>query len=209
MEFFVKNEKYSMPKDYKWEYHNALAFEEARIAEESGKKGALEEYFAKYRESVEQREERFEKQIIERELSVQKIKDFQQFKEDPKTFMKKALALGKSVDKFWSRPPAPITGGGVRMKQNLDGSWSQEYKPRKSMGIHQWLDANKHIPNQPTEEQLAIDAEAKREKMRKWWDMMYDVTNNFSRGDSVPRTIPGQGQGQTPVKYTDYNGWKE
>ena len=73
-----------MPKDYQWEHHNPLAFEEALQKEKQGHFGALDEYYANYRESVEQREERWEKQFIRKELQISNIKDFEEYKKDPR-----------------------------------------------------------------------------------------------------------------------------
>ena len=197
-----------MPKDYQWEHHNPLAFEEALQKEKQGHFGALDEYYANYRESVEQREERWEKQFIRKELQISNIKDFEEYKKDPQSFIRKMGELGRVIGKHWSKPPIKPVGQG-ELKQNLDGSWQQEYKPSSSTNMHKWLEKHSDLPNELPEELKALGEEQRRDRLRKWWDMMYNVTNNFSRGDHIARTIPGQGMGEAPVKYTDYSGWRE
>jgi hypothetical protein len=201
MHIWVKNEQYTMPKDYAWEYHNPVAFEEAVAAEKAGKVGAVEEYYSKYRESVEQREERWEKRFIEQAMNIKNIQDFQAWKDNPKEFFYKMQDLGRLIGKHWAVPPEKMTGPDAVQIQNLDGSWTEQYKPVKSTRLDKWLESKKHLPDEPPKEYLEIAERVKRERLEQFWDWMYEVTDNFGRGFSVAQTLPGVGQGGTPVKY--------
>jgi hypothetical protein len=201
MFIWVKNEKYKMPNDYAWEYHNPVAFEEAVAAEKSGKVGAIEEYHQRYRESVEQREERWERKFIEQALNLKNISDFQEWKQNPKEFFHKMQDLGRMIGKHWAVPPEKMTGPDAIQIQNLDGSWTEQYKPVKTTRLNKWLDNHKHLPDEPPQHYIEISEQVKKENTERFWDWMYQITDNFGKGFKVAQTLPGQGQSQVPQKY--------
>ena len=172
----------------------------------------LDEHFEKFKDTEEDRERRWRRERILKELHEQDIKWFQESREDPKGFLKRMEKLGRWVTKWWFKRPPKSVGKG-KLVQRIDGSWQQEYKPDSSKRLGKWLhDAEqgqvfKHSRKfngeflakhkHPTDEIMYRATEAKKERKNILWNKMLKVTNNFGRGfDDIRRGRPGYGVNQ-------------
>jgi len=206
--------KIRVPEDYNWEIHNLNAYEELKQEVALGKKtlADLQEFEHKYRESAEQREWRWRREHVLQELEQDNMKNFREFKDNPKGFIKKMLDMGRGISRWWWKVPNKSVGKGKMVQNQLTGAWHQEYKPNKSMKMKDWLNAAergnvmlhmnpKKIPlnREPTEIEKGISNEAKKERGRKVWDWVLKETNNFGRGWKDPKygtldkSRPGKG----------------
>lgn len=209
---WTKNSKYDIPDNFGWEFHNPDAAHQAREAQARGDTGAWDNYRNEYIESQGQREERWRALWLKKEKFEKNIKDFQAFKENPDEYVRTMSKMGRFLSKFWYTVPKKTFGQG-KLQQRIDGGWRQEYKPSKSMRMQAWLQASEHgevftgqinqkrkpIGNAPTDEEMDIATQAASERQWKWWNKIFDVTNNFGRGDSKPRIKPGAGGGEDKI----------
>ena len=213
-----------MPDDWGWEVHNLHAYADKKKAFAEGKITLVElqEFENKYRESEHQREERWRREHIIRELEEQNKKNYRDFKDRPKEFLSKMADMGRAVSQWWWRKPKTPAGRG-KMKQNpITGAWQQEYKPNRSMNMRAWLDAanqgkvmphmnpqGKSLDREPTEQEIGISEEAKKTRATQVWEWLLNETDNFGRGWSGPKWgklykgRPGRGgRGRRVGKYT-------
>jgi hypothetical protein len=206
--------KIKVPENYSWEVHNLDAYEELKKEVVLGKKtlADLQEFEHKYRESAEQREWRWRREHVLQELNQDNMKNFREFKDNPKSFVKKMMDMGRAISRWWWKVPNKSVGSGKMIQNQLTGSWHQEYKPNKSMKMKDWLNAAErgnvmlHMnPNkmplnrEPTDTEKGISEEAKKERGRKVWEWVLKETNNFGRGWTDPKyggldkSRPGKG----------------
>ena len=213
-----------MPDDWGWEVHNLHAYADKKKAFAEGKikLEELQEFEMKYRESEQQREERWKREHVLRELAVENAKNFRDFKENGKAFARKMFDMGRGISKWWYTKPKTPAGKGKMVQHPITGGWQQEYRPNKSMNMRAWLDAanqgkvmkhmnptGKSLDREPTETEKGISAEAKKERGRKVWDWLLGETNNFGRGwtdhkcGKLYKGRPGRGGSRPKVgKYT-------
>ena len=214
-----------VPENYEWEVHNLHAYADKKKAFAEGKISLIElqEFEHQYRETEEQREGRWKREHVMRELEIQNAKNYREFKENPKSFIRKMVDMGRHVSEWWIRRPKKPAGGPGKLKQHpITGAWQQEYRPSKSMNMRAWLDAanqgkvmkhmnpqGKSLDRQPTEEEKGISAEAKRTRGKKVWQWLLKETDNFGRGWTDPKWgrlykgEPGRGgRYRRPGKYT-------
>ena len=213
-----------MPDDWNWEVHNLHAYADKKKAFAEGKitLTELQEFEFKYRESEEQREERWKREHYLQNLALDNAKGFREFKENGKAFARKMLDIGRGISKWWYTKPKNPAGKGKMIQHPITGSWQQEYRPNKSMRMKDWLaaaDQGKVMPHmnptgqslnrEPTEQEKGISNEAKKTRGKKVLKWLLNETNNFGRGWTDPKWgklykgIPGRG-GSTrkPGKYT-------
>ena len=214
--------KIKVPEGYEWEVHNLHAYAEKKKAFEKGEitLHQLQEFEHQYRESAEQREWRWRREHIMQELAQENAKNYRNFKEDPKSFLRKMMDMGRAVSQWWWKRPKAPAGKGKMMQHPITGQWVQEYKPNKSMRMQDWLNAanqGKVMPHmnpkglplnrEPTEQEKGISEEAKRARGKKVWDWVLRETNNFGRGwadpkwGSLDKSRPGKG-GRSPRRST-------
>jgi hypothetical protein len=173
----------------------------------------LDEHFEKFKDSEQNREERFRRQVILKEMREKNIKDFQALKENPKGFLNKMKKLGQFISHWWYIRPNKNVGSG-RLVQQIDGSWVQEYKPTSTKNIKDWLKASdegkvflktskKFKPEflkkykRPTTEMEFISEEAKKQRQNIIWTKLLQMTNNFGRTfEDKRRGRPGYGINQ-------------
>ena len=213
-----------MPDDWGWEVHNLHAYADKKKAFAEGKikLEELQEFEMKYRESEEQREQRWKREHVLNELADENAKNFRDFKENGKAFARKMFDMGRGISKWWYTKPKTPAGKGKMVQHPITGGWQQEYRPNKSMNMRAWLDAanqgkvmkhmnptGKSLDREPTETEKGISAEAKKERGRKVWDWLLGETNNFGRGFNDPKWgrlykgRPGRGGSAPRVgKYT-------
>lgn len=213
-----------VPESYNWEVHNLFTYEKRKKQLAAGEITQVEfdEFCWQYRESAEQREERWRRDHVIREMEIDNAKNFREFKDKPKEFAKKMFDMGQGISQWWYRKPKKGAGKGKMIQHPITGAWQQEYKPNSSMNMRAWLDkANEgkvmpHMnPNQqrldrePTEQEKGISKEAKKERGKKVWQWVLGETNNFGRGWVDPKWgklnkgEPGQGGRMPKVgKYT-------
>ena len=192
-----------VPENYEWEIHNLHAYADKKAALARGEitEQDLKEFEFKYRESEAQREARWRREHIMRELEIDNAKNYREFKENPKSFISKMVDMGRHVSEWRVRKPKKPAGGPGKLKQHpITGYWSQEYKPSKSMNMRAWLDAanqgkvmkhmnpqGKSLDRLPTEEEKGISDEMKRTRGKKVWQWLLKETDNFGRGWTDPK----------------------
>ena len=213
-----------MPENYGWEVHNLHAYNEKKKALAEGRITAIElqEFEFKFRESEEQRELRWKREHVIRELEIEQIKNFRSFKDNGKEFAKKMFDMGRGISQWWYRQPKKSAGRGKMIQSPITGSWQQEYKPNKSMNMRDWLkaaDEGKVMPHMnptgkslnrvPTEQEKGISEQAKKSRADRVWKWVLGETDNFGRGWVEPKWgklfkgSPGRGGRQVkPGKYT-------
>ena len=177
----------------------------------------------KYRESEQQREERWKREHVLRELAVENAKNFRDFKENGKAFARKMFDMGRGISKWWyTKPKKSVPGKGKLVQNPITGQWQQEYKPNRSMNMRDWLKAadqgkvmphmnpeQKSLNREPTDIEKGISDEAKKKRGKQVWDWLLKETDNFGRGWTEPKWgklykgRPGRGGRQSrPGKYT-------
>ena len=214
-----------VPENFNWEIHNLHAYANKKKAFAEGKITLLQlqEFENHYRESEEQRANRWKREHYLRELEKDNANNYRQFKENGKAFARKMFDMGRGISKWWyTKPKKALPGKGKLVQNNITGAWHQQYKPNKSMNMRAWLDAanqgkvmphmnpqGKSLNRQPTETEKGISNEAKKERKRKVWDWLLGETNNFGRGWTDPKWgrlykgEPGRGgKFRRPKKYT-------
>ena len=213
-----------MPDDWGWEVHNLHAYADKKKAFAEGKitLDELKEFEFKYRESEEQREQRWKREHVLQELEVENAKNFRSFKENGKEFARKMFDMGRGISRWWYTKPKTPAGQGKMIQHPITGGWQQEYRPNKSMRMKDWLaaaDQGKVMPHmnpsgqslnrEPTEQEKGISEEAKKGRAKKVWDWLLGETNNFGRGWTDPKWgslykgRPGiGGRGRPRNKYT-------
>ena len=213
-----------MPDDWGWEVHNLHAYADKKKAFAEGKitLTELKEFEFEYRESEEQREQRWKREHVLQELEIENAKNFRSFKENGKEFARKMFDMGRGISRWWYTKPKTPAGKGKMVQHPITGGWQQEYKPNKSMRMKDWLtaaDQGKVMPHmnptgqslnrEPTEEEKGISKEAKKARGEKVWDWLLNETDNFGRGWTDPKWgklykgRPGRGgKIVKPGKYT-------
>ena len=214
-----------MPENWGWEVHNVHTHEKKKKQFAEGKitLAELQEFEFQYRESEDQRAERWKREHVLRELAEENAKNFRDFKENGKAFARKMFDMGRGISKWWYTKPKKAVGKGKMVQHRITGQWQQEYKPNKSMNMRAWLaaaDQGKVMPHmnpqgqslnrQPTEQEKGISAEAKKTRARQVWDWLLNETDNFGRGWTDPKWgkiykgRPGRGGGgrRKPNRYT-------
>jgi len=203
-----------MPDDWGWEVHSLHAYEDKKKAFAEGKitLQELQQFEHDFREKDWQREQRWQREHVLQDLAIQNAKNYRDFKENPKDFLRKMMDMGKAVSKWWYRKPKSPAGKGKMVQHPITGAWQQEYRPNKSMRMKDWLaaaDQGKVMPHmnpkgvplnrEPTEQEKGISAEAKKARGKKVWDWVLKETNNFGRGwvdpkwGSLYKGRPGRG----------------
>lgn len=222
---FIKNKHNTdVPDDFAWEVHNLHAYENKKkqLAEGKITLAQLQEFEHQYRESEDQRQERWKREHVLKELAEENAKNFKSFKENGKEFARKMFDMGRGISKWWYTKPKTPAGKGKMIQHPITGGWQQEYRPNKSMNMRAWLDAanqgkvmqhmnptGKSLDREPTETEKGISAEAKKERGKKVWEWLLGETNNFGRGWTDPKWgklykgRPGRGgSGPKVGKYT-------
>jgi hypothetical protein len=200
-----------VPEGYEWEVHNLHAYEEKKKKFAQGliTKAELEQFEWNYRESAEQREWRWRREHIMKELEQENAKNYSDFKENPKSFAKRMADMGRAINMWWWRRPKAGAGKGKMYQHPITGAWQQQYKPNKSMRMKDWLSAAekgnvmrhlnpKGVPlnRKPTEDEIGRSEEYKAERGKKVWNWVLNQTNNFGRGwHTQARNRPGLGGG--------------
>ena len=218
--------KTRMPTDFNWEIHNLSAYAEKKKKFAAGEISydELHAFEMKYRESVEQREFRWQQHHQNMELHKQIISDYQQWKQYGSSWLGQMMDKGRQllISKWWWRKPKKPAGKGKMIQNKLTGQWHQEHRPDKSMNVRAWLDAANHgeafkgkknfDPNtlklkEPTDDMKLKSFEAKRERARQKHELIMEATNNFGRGwHNTDRSLPGRGGGspkQVQVTFSD------
>ena len=207
----TKNNKYipaikkgltKVPDSFEWKLVNLTAYEELKQKVAKGEKTLLDlkEFESKYRESVDERERRWRREHYVREVQMNHLKNYAEFKENPRAFMTKMANMGKWVSQWWVKRPKKAVGEGKIIRSSLDGSYIQEYKPNKSMRMKDWLSAAekgqvmghlnpKGIPlnRKPTDEELEFSEKNKDARKQKVYDYLLNITKNFGRGWTPPK----------------------
>ena len=213
-----------MPDDWNWEVHNTFTHEKKKKQFAEGKitLTELQEFEHQYRESEEQRAERWKREHYLQEIEYDNASNYREFKENGKAFARKMFDMGKGISKWWYTKPKTPAGKGKMVQHPITGQWQQQYKPNKSMRMGDWLKAanegkvmphmnpqQKPLNREPTEIEKGISAEAKKARGRQVWEWLLGETNNFGRGWTNPKWgklykgRPGRG-GKIPKvgKYT-------
>ena len=109
-----------MPDNWGWEVHNLHAYADKKKAFAEGKikLEELQEFEMKYRESEQQREERWKREHVLRELAVENAKNFRDFKENGKAFARKMFDMGRGISKWWYTKPKKSVPGKGKLVQN-------------------------------------------------------------------------------------------
>tara|TARA_R110001592_G_scaffold65009_3_gene199709 strand:- start:4416 stop:5081 length:666 start_codon:yes stop_codon:yes gene_type:complete len=191
-----------VPENYEWEVHNILTHEKRKKQLAAGEitKAQYDDFCWQYRESAEQREERWRRDHVIREMEIDNAKDFREFKENGTSFAKKMADMGRGITQWWFRQPKKGAGKGKMIQNPITGGWQQEYKPNSSMNMRAWLakaNEGKVMPHmnptgisldrEPTEQELGISEEAKKSRGRKVTEWLLNETNNFGRGWTQPK----------------------
>ena len=204
-----------VPENYEWEVHNLNAYADKKKALAEGKITELQlrEFEYKYRESEEQREQRWRREHVMREMDIQNAQNYREFKENPKSFLTKMADMGRAVSEWWVRKPKKPVGKGRMWQSSITGQWFQEHKPdNKSQSVRQWLNAANNGQafkgkkgfnpdtlklDKPTPDMIFKSNEAKRERQQQKTRLLFEQTNNFGRGwHTTDRSMPGRGSGQ-------------
>ena len=214
-----------MPDDWGWEVHNLVAYKEKKEKFAKGEitLAELQEFENQYRESEDQREERWKREHYLQNLDLDNAKNFREFKENGKAFARKMFDIGRGISKWWyTKPKKAVPGKGKLVQNPITGQWQQEYRPNKSMKMRDWLTAadqgkvmrhmnptGQSLNRQPTEEEKGISEQAKKKRGEKVWKWLLGETNNFGRGFDDPKWgkiykgAPGRGgQARKIDKYT-------
>jgi len=216
--------KTKVPENYEWEIHNLFTYEKRKKQLAAGEITQVEfdEFCNQFRESADQREERWRREHIMAEMERDNARDFREFKENPQDFAKKMADMGRGISRWWFKRPKKGAGKGKMIQNPVTGAWQQEYKPNKSMNMRAWLSAadqgkvmrhmnpeQKPLNREPTEEEKGISAEAKKSRSKKVWEWLLNETDNFGRGWTDPKWgklykgRPGRGgRSVRPGKYT-------
>ncbi len=191
-----------VPENYEWEIHNLFTYEKRKRQLAAGEitQVQFEEFCMQYRETAEQREDRWRRDHIMAELATENAKNYRSFKENGREFAKKMADMGRGISKWWYTQPKKGAGKGKMVQNKITGSWQQEYKPNTSMNMKAWLaaaDQGKVMPHmnpkglplnrQPTEEEKGISTEMKKKRQSKVWDWLLNETDNFGRGFTDPK----------------------
>jgi len=191
-----------VPENYEWEIHNLFTYEKRKRQLAAGEitQVQFEEFCMQYRETAEQREDRWRRDHIMAELATENAKNYRSFKENGREFAKKMADMGRGISKWWYTQPKKGAGKGKMVQNKITGSWQQEYKPNTSMNMKAWLaaaDQGKVMPHmnpkglplnrQPTEEEKGISTEMKKKRQSKVWDWLLNETDNFGRGFKDPK----------------------
>ncbi len=192
-----------VPENYEWEIHNLQAYADKKAALARGEITELQlrEFEHKYKESEAQREGRWRREHVMKEMHIQNAQNYREFKDNPKSFLTKMIDMGKHVSEWWvKRPKKPVPGRGKLVQNPITGDWQQEYKPNKSMNMRAWLDAanqgkvmkhmnpqGKSLDREPTEQEKGISAEMKKIRGKKVWQWVLKETDNFGRGWTDPK----------------------
>jgi len=191
-----------VPENYEWEIHNLFTYEKRKKQLAAGEitQVQFEEFCMQYRETAEQREDRWRRDHIMAELATENAKNYRSFKENGREFAKKMADMGRGISKWWYTQPKKGAGKGKMVQNKITGSWQQEYKPNTSMNMKAWLaaaDQGKVMPHmnpkglplnrQPTEEEKGISTEMKKKRQSKVWDWLLNETDNFGRGFTDPK----------------------
>ena len=214
-----------MPENWGWEVHNVHTHEKKKKQFAEGKitLAELQEFEFQYRESEDQRAERWKREHYLQELEKDNANNYRQFKENGKAFAKKMFDMGRGISKWWyTKPKKSVPGKGKLVQNPITGQWQQEYKPNRSMNMKDWLKAadqgkvmphmnpqQKSLNREPTDIEKGISAEAKKKRGKQVWDWLLKETDNFGRGWTEPKWgklykgRPGRG-GSSPKagKYT-------
>ena len=77
-----------VPESYNWEVHNLFTYEKRKKQLAAGEITQVEfdEFCWQYRESEEQREQRWRRDHVIREMEIDNAKKFREFKDKPKDF---------------------------------------------------------------------------------------------------------------------------
>ena len=80
-----------VPENYEWEIHNLHAYADKKAALARGEITELElkEFEHQYRETEAQREARWRREHIMREMEIDNAKNYRDFKDNPKGFLSK------------------------------------------------------------------------------------------------------------------------
>jgi len=191
-----------VPENYEWEIHNLFTYEKRKKQLAAGEitQVQFDEFCNQFRETADQREERWRRDHIMAELATENAKNYRSFKENGKEFAKKMADMGRGISKWWYTQPKKGAGKGKMVQNKITGSWQQEYKPNTSMNMKAWLaaaDQGKVMPHmnpkglplnrQPTEEEKGISTEMKKKRQSKVWDWLLNETDNFGRGFTDPK----------------------
>ena len=117
-----------MPDDWGWEVHNLHAYANKKKAFAEGKitLTELQEFENKYRESEEQREQRWKREHVLQELEIENAKNFRSFKENGKEFARKMFDMGRGISRWWYTKPKTPAGKGKMVQHPITGAWQQE-----------------------------------------------------------------------------------
>jgi len=213
-----------VPENYEWEIHNLFTYEKRKKQLAAGEitQVQFDEFCNQFRETADQREERWRRDHIMAELATENAKNYRSFKENGKEFAKKMADMGRGISKWWYTKPKKGAGKGKMIQNKITGGWQQEYKPNTSMKMRAWLEAadqgkvmphmnpeGKPLNRQPTEEEIGKSNEAKATRGKKVWEWLLNETDNFGRGWTDPKWgklykgRPGKGgRSIKPGKYT-------
>ena len=225
VDIFKRNQNNTeVPKDFNWEVHNLHAYEEKKKKFAAGliSLTELQEFEFKYRESEDQRAERWRREHVLKEIAEENANNFKKFKENGREFARKMFDMGRGISKWWYTKPKNPAGKGKMVQHPITGAWQQQYKPNKSMNMKAWLAAadqgkvmrhmnpeGKPLNREPTEEEKGISEQAKKKRGEKVWKWLLGETNNFGRGFDDPKWgkiykgAPGRGGRPRKIgKYT-------
>jgi hypothetical protein len=216
--------KIKVPDNFNWEVHSLHAYADLKAAVAKGTKtlADLQQFELDHRETADQREHRWRREHILEELANDGARDYREFKDNPKSFMRKMMDMGRGISRWWWKQPKKSAGKGRMIQNQITGGWQQEYKPSKSMNMKDWLNAANHgnvmlhmnpkrkpLNRLPTDKEKDISKEAKKERKRQEWNAILEATDNFGRGWTQPKWgalnkgAPGRGGGRPkPKTYT-------
>ena len=225
VDIFKRNQNNTeVPEDFNWEVHNLHAYEEKKKKFAAGliSLTELQEFEFQYRESEDQRAERWRREHVLKEIAEENASNFKKFKENGREFARKMFDMGRGISKWWYTKPKNPAGKGKMVQHPITGAWQQQYKPNKSMNMKAWLAAadqgkvmrhmnpeGKPLNREPTEEEKGISEQAKKKRGEKVWKWLLGETNNFGRGFDDPKWgkiykgAPGRGGHTRKIgKYT-------
>ena len=225
VDIFKRNQNNTeVPEDFNWEVHNLHAYEEKKKKFAAGliSLTELQEFEFQYRESEDQRAERWRREHVLKEIAEENANNFKKFKENGREFARKMFDMGRGISKWWYTKPKNPAGKGKMVQHPITGAWQQQYKPNKSMNMKAWLAAadqgkvmrhmnpeGKPLNREPTEEEKGISEQAKKKRGEKVWKWLLGETNNFGRGFDDPKWgkiykgAPGRGGHTRKIgKYT-------
>ena len=113
---FIKNKHNTdVPDDFAWEVHNLHTYEKKKKQFAEGKitLAKLQEFEHQYRESEDQRQERWKREHVMKELAEENARNFRSFKENGKEFARKMFDMGRGISKWWyTKPKKSVPGKG-------------------------------------------------------------------------------------------------